>query len=465
MSKPAVLKLLAVDDNGQNLELITTVLEQEGLEILTTEDPEVGFEMFLRVRPRLVLVDLIMPKMNGMELLERILAVDPGTDVILTTAHYSPESAVEAIQKGACDYLTKPLNIEKLRNRIASLLAEAERRQKTLRLDRELVDAYQFEGMVGRSPLMLEVFAKIRRVAPHFRTVLVTGPTGTGKELVAQALHRHSQSARGNFVVCNCSALVENLVESELFGHVRGAFTGAAQDKAGMFEHADGGVIFLDEIGELSLEAQAKLLRVVQDHRVQRVGSLTPREVDVRVIAATHRNLQTMVQEGRFREDLYYRLAVVEIALPTLANRREDLPLLERHFLEHFSCEYNKPIAGLTRRAQARMAAYPWPGNIRELENVLGNACMMTDGNLIDIADLPERFHSQFGEGPAADDTFLPLAEVERRHVLSVLERVGGNKARAAEVLKIGRATIYEILSRMKIAEVGRDRTVRRQNL
>jgi DNA-binding NtrC family response regulator len=319
--------------------------------------------------------------------------------------------------------------------------------------------------MVGRSPLMLDVFAKIRRVAPHFRTVLVTGPTGTGKELVAQALHRHSQSARGNFVVCNCSALVQNLVESELFGHVRGAFTGAAQDKAGMFEHADGGVIFLDEIGELSLEAQAKLLRVVQDHRVQRVGSLTPREVDVRVIAATHRNLQTMVQEGRFREDLYYRLAVVEIALPMLASRREDLPLLERHFLEHFASEYNKPIAGLTRRAQARMAAYPWPGNIRELENVLGNACMMTDGNLIDIADLPERFHRQIGEGLYADDTFLPLEEVERRHVLSVLERVGGNKARAAEVLKIGRATIYEILSRMKIAEVGRDRTVRRQNL
>lgn len=453
MSGPTCLKLLAIDDNRQNLDLIATALEQEGLEILTAEDPEVGLEIFLRVRPRIVLLDLVMPKMNGMELLERIVAVDPGTDVILITAHYSAESAVEAIQKGACDYLTKPLDIEKLRGRIADLLAEAERRNKTLRLDHELVDAYQFEGMVGRSPLMLEVFSKIRRIALHFRTVLVTGPTGTGKELVARALHRLSQRARGNFVVCNCSALVETLLETELFGYVRGSFTGAIHDKGGMFEHADGGTIFLDEIGELSPHAQAKLLRVLQDHQVQRVGSSTPHNVDVRVIAATHRNLQTMVQEGQFREDLYYRLAVVEIALPPLADRREDLPLLERYFIEHFSSQYNKPISGLTRRAQTQMATHHWPGNIRELENVIGHACMMTDGKLIDIADLPETFRHQLGESQSADELSLPLEEVERRHVLRVLEAVGGNKVRAAEILKISRATIYQLLSRMKIAE------------
>src|SRR5579862_5083953 len=379
------LKLLAIDDDVQNLSMIKLALNRQGLEIFTAPDPEEGFETFLEIRPRIVLLDLVMPKVSGIELLERILNVDPGVDVILITAHYSAESAVEAIQKGASDYLTKPIEIDKLRSRIASLIADAENRQNTLRLDRELIDAFQFEGMVGRSPLVLEVYAKIRRIAPHFRTVLVTGATGTGKELVAKALHRLSPVSSGPFVVCNCSALVENLVESELFGYVRGAFTGATQDKMGMFEYADGGTIFLDEIGELAPAAQAKLLRVLQNRQVQRVGSLTPRIVDVRVIAATHRNLKNMVRDGQFREDLYYRLAVVEIPLPLLASRREDLPLLERYFIEKFAQEYNKPIAGLSRRAQSRLATYPWPGNVRELENVIGNACMMVEGNSIDI--------------------------------------------------------------------------------
>lgn len=343
--------------------------------------------------------------------------------------------------------------MEKLRSRVASLVLEAERRQMTLRLDQELVDTFQFEGMVGRSPLMMEVFAKIRRVAPHFRTVLVTGATGTGKELAALALHRLSPAARGQFVVCNCSTLVENLVESQLFGYVRGAFTGAIQDKPGLFEHADGGTIFLDEIGELSPAAQAKILRVLQNHQVQRVGSLVPRNVDVRVVAATHRNLKTMVREGQFREDLYYRLAVVEIALPTLANRREDLPLLERYFIEKFAAEYKRPITGLIRRAQIRLATYPWPGNIRELENAIGNACMMVDGTLIDIDDLPERFRGPLTAEALMDDRFLSLEEVQRRHVIQVLEGVGGNKARAAEILGISRATIYQLLSKMKLEE------------
>ncbi len=453
MSPPVTLKLLAIDDDVQNLEMIQAALETQGVEILTSQDPEAGYEIFTRVRPRIVLLDLVMPNVSGMDLLQRITALDPGAEVILITAHYSAESAVEAIQKGASDYLTKPVDIEKLRARIAGLLAEAEMRHRTLRLDQELIDAYQFEGMVGRSPLMLEVYAKIRRIAPHFRTVLLTGATGTGKELVAKALHRLSPSTRGPFVVCNCSALVDNLVESELFGYVRGAFTGAIQDKVGMFEHADKGTIFLDEIGELSPAAQAKLLRVLQNRQVQRVGSLTPRNVDVRVIAATHRNLKTMVQEGRFREDLYYRLAVVEIGLPVLANRREDLPLLERYFIQKFSAEYDKPIAGLVRRAQSRLSTYPWPGNVRELENVIGNACMMVDGNLIDIEDLPERFRGPLSGELGGDDSFLSLDELQRRHVLRVLEGVGGNKARAAEVLGIGRATIYQMLSRMKIEE------------
>ncbi|MGA7399229.1 MAG: sigma 54-interacting transcriptional regulator, partial [Candidatus Sulfotelmatobacter sp.] len=268
-----------------------------------------------------------------------------------------------------------------------------------------------------------------------------------------QALHRLSPAARGEFVICNCSALVENLVESELFGYVRGAFTGATHDKAGLFEHADGGTIFLDEIGELSLPAQAKLLRVLQNRQVQRVGSPTAHNIDVRVVAATHRNLRTMVRDGQFREDLYYRLAMVDIPVPTLGNRREDLPLLQRYFIERFSTDYGKSIAGLTRRAQTRMATYPWPGNVRELENVIGNACMMVDGSLIDIDDLPESLRRPPIDDVSTDETFLTLDELQNRHILRVLQAVGGSKPRAAEILGIGRATIYQILSRMKLKE------------
>lgn len=455
MSKLDTFKLLAIDDDPQNLASITEALASEGLETLTANNAEAGFELFLQARPRTVVLNLDPSEATGMGLLERMVRADPGVNVILISEHYSADSAVEAIRKGACDYLTRPIDFRRLRHRIASFLADAEIRSKTLTLDQKLLQACRFEGIVSRSPLMLDVFSKIRRVAPHFRTALITGATGTGKELVARALHTLSPALADRFVVCNCSALVESLVESELFGYVKGAFTGAIQDKAGLFESADGGVIFLDEIGELLPGAQAKLLRVLQDHKVRRVGSTVPREVDLRVIAATNRDLRSMVREGKFREDLYYRLAVVEIALPVLANRREDLPLLQRHFVEKFAKEYEKPIAGLTRRAQSRMATYPWPGNIRELESVIGTACMMADGKFLDINDLPNRIQSQSSDQSLTDETFFSLEEMQRRHVIRVLERVGGNKARAAEILGIGRATIYQLLSRMKVEKRG----------
>jgi DNA-binding NtrC family response regulator len=446
-------RLLVIDDDPETLQLISVALGQHGLEILTGADPEAGFKTFLQVRPRIVLLDLAMGAPRGMGLLERLIQADPGVNVILTSAHYSAESAVEAIQKGACDYLTKPLDMERLRNRISVLREEAEIRRKTFNLDHELLEACRFEGIVSRSPLMLDVFATIRRVAPHFKTALVTGATGTGKELVARALHQLSPATKDRFVPCNCSALVESLVESELFGYVRGAFTGANQDRAGLFESADGGTLFLDEISELSPGAQAKLLRVLQDHRVRRVGSTVRLNVDLRVIAATNRDLRTMVQEGAFREDLYYRLAVVEIVLPRLEDRREDLPLLERYFIERFAAEYRKPVAGLTRRAQGRMATYAWPGNIRELENVIGNACMMTDGRFIDINDLPPRLRDLQMGYPRADEALFSLQEAQTRHIVRVLERVGGNKLKAARILGVGRNRIYRLLSNLKLEE------------
>jgi DNA-binding NtrC family response regulator len=453
--KNHALKLLVIDDSPRNLELITGALAQNGLQILTASDPEAGFEIFLRTRPQIVVIDLIMPKVSGMELLERIAAIDPGTDVILMTGQYSPETAVEAIQKGACDYLTKPLDLDKMRHRINSLLKDAESRRRAVQLDRELIDTFQFEGMIGRSPVILETFARIRRVAPHYQTVLVSGATGTGKELVARALHHLSPRASGPFVVCNCSALVETLLESELFGYVRGAFTGANQDKVGIFEQANGGTVFLDEIGELSLPAQAKLLRVLQQREVQRVGSPVSHTVDVRVIGATNRQLRTMVAEGGFRDDLYYRLSMVEIPVPRLIDRKEDFPLLQKYFVERFAKQYDKPVRGITRRAQLLMAEYSWPGNIRELENVIGNAAMMTQGNTIDVSDLPAPLNGVAIEEDAEDQALLSLQEVQNRHLRKVLERVNGNKARAAEILGISRTTIYEMLAKINASKSG----------
>lgn len=442
-----LITLLAIDDEPHVLELISEALQQEGLEIITANEPEAGLKLFFERRPQVVITDFMMPKLNGMALLQKIVAVDPGAEVILMTANYSTDLAVEAIQNGACDFVTKPLDLERLRSRVKQLLADAEVRRRALQLDHELLANYEVEGLIGRSPLVLDMTAKLRRVAPHFRSVLLTGQTGTGKELAARALHRFSPGASKPFAVCNCSAIVDTLFESELFGYVRGAFTGATQDKIGLFEFANGGTVFLDEIGELPLGAQAKLLRVLQNQEVQRVGSPVPRKIDVRVVAATNRDLRAMVAEKRFRDDLYYRLAMVEVTLPRLADRKEDLPLLQRHFVERFAAQYNKEISGITRRGQALLARYHWPGNVRELENVIGSACMLAQGPAIDINDLPE--HIRTGTAPDPDDDLVSLEAVEHRHVLRVLAAVEGNKNRAAEILGISRATLYNILAKI----------------
>ncbi len=447
-SQETAVSLLIVDDNSSSLEMISSALTQPGLRILMASDPEEALEIVYARHPQIVLTDLVMPGMSGMDLLERIMEFDPSMEVILMTAHYSTETAVEAIQKGAADYLNKPIPIATLRERIGTALEAARKHARAGYLADELLANSEFEGIIGQSPLMREVFARVRRVAPHYRAALITGETGTGKDLVARALHQLSPAKSGRYVVLNCSAVVETLFESELFGHVRGSFTGAAHDKIGMFEHAHGGTIFLDEIGDMPLVTQAKLLRVLQNQEVLRVGSLTPRRVDVRVIAATNHDLRKAIAEKRFREDLYYRLSMVEIEVPPLAVRGEDLPLLERHFVTRFAAQYSKDIRGLTQRARVRLAQHDWPGNVRELENVIGHAAMMTLSEMIDVQDFPPYLLAPAGEAastvaPASAAPLVPpemgLEEQERALILKALETAEGNQSEAARLLRIGR--------------------------
>lgn len=448
---------MVIDDNRGSLELLESALAHPGIDILTASDPEQGLDLVASRHPQIVLTDLLMPGMTGLDVLTRVMEMDPSTDVVIMTAHYSSETAVEAIKKGASDYLNKPISIATIREKIGKLIEAAKRRQKALRLQDEVLANAEFEGIIGNSPLMWEMFSRIRRVAPHYRSVLITGQTGTGKDLIAQALHRLSPASHGRLVVLNCSAVVETLFESELFGHVKGSFTGATTDKPGLVEHAHGGTLFLDEIGDMPLATQAKLLRVLQNQEVQRVGSLTPRKVDLRVVAATHRDLQVSIAEKTFREDLYYRLAMVEIHVPRLTERQGDMPLLIRHFIAKFAAQYGKEIRGVTRRAEIQLDAHSWPGNIRELENVIGHAAMMTMSEMIDIQDLPPYLLGKRGHSASTLETgdlrgLGTLEEQERILVVRALEEAGGNQSKAARQLRIGRDAL-----RYKMKKFGLD--------
>lgn len=456
-----VLSLLAVDDDPLSLDLVRDALGSMGLRILTAANGAEARVVLAEERPQIVLLDLMLPDVSGLELLEEITQSAPGTDVILLTGHYTPESAVEAVRKGASDYLTKPVKIAALRARIKELVDDAQRRFEAARLETELLQANRFQGMVGRSPQMLELFALIRRVAPHFRVALVRGATGTGKELAAHALHALSPVAAGPFVIANCSAITESLFESEMFGHLKGSFTGASADKKGLFEAAHGGTLFLDELGDLPLAMQSKLLRAIQQQEIKPVGATATKKISVRVVAATNRPLEEMMGSGTFREDLYYRLSMVEIHLPNLSERMEDFPFLVRHFVSHYAGEYGKNLAGVTPRAQALLARHSWPGNVRELENVIGSACMMADGEFVDVRDLPPSFQRvavavpvlpvpvAVADGGTADSgglELLSLEQLSQRHARAVVEHFAGNKSKAAEVLGVTRSTLYRLL-------------------
>jgi len=447
--KRAGLSVCVLDDERELVATAVELLSHLGFPATGTTEPGEALAAVRKRRCRAVLTDVRMPGMDGLEFLDQALKLDPALDVLLMTGFYSIDAAIEAIRRGARDYLTKPLDAARLARTLDEIAEHRARRQRLQALEEGLLAELSQHGIVGQSPQLVEMIELMRKVAPHYKNVLVTGPTGAGKELVARALHQMSAVAGERFAVCNCSTLVETLLESQLFGHVRGAFTGAHETRAGLFEFADGGTVFLDEVGEMSPGLQAKVLRVIENREIQRVGSPEVRRVDVRLVAATNRDLRAEVMAGRFREDLYYRLSMMEIRVPALAERAGDVPLLAHHFLKKFNAAYGRTLEGFTQRAMARLARHGWPGNVRELENAISSACITTATEVIDLEDLPESLRRPENAAPAESGWRpLTLDEVRREHIERVLQSCQGNRLRAAQTLGIGRTSLYRFLKR-----------------
>jgi DNA-binding NtrC family response regulator len=455
-------RVLAVDDELGVRESIRILLSTD-YEVATVASGDAALEAIQRERPHLILLDIIMPGMDGMELLERIRATDPGLPVVILTATKTVRTAVAAMKLGAFDYLQKPFDVDELRLIVERATRSAELAAEVKRLRHELRSVGALRAIVGKSPQMQGVLRTIRTVAPLKTTVLITGESGTGKELVARALHSESPRADEPWVVLNCAAIPESLLESELFGHERGAFTDAHARKIGLFEQAHRGTIFLDEIGEMSINLQAKLLRVLEEERFTRVGGTSPLQVNVRVIAATNRNLERAIHEGRFRADLYYRLNVISIHLPTLRERGEDIPFLVNHFLESKGRDVGAQTKRLTREAMDRVMGYSWPGNVRELENAIERAVILSgDRTELDVADMSDRLRAPAQDGPLgglitevctgrrslgeATDIF------ERMLILRGLENANYNQTRAAELLGTTRRILKYKIDKLGIA-------------
>ncbi|HEX7550556.1 MAG TPA: sigma-54 dependent transcriptional regulator [Candidatus Methylomirabilis sp.] len=433
------LRIVVVDDEPAQRELIGGFLTKQGHEVFAAGS---GAEALAHARDRqvdLVLSDCRMPGMSGPDLLQKIKAVNPEIPLILMTAYGTVETAVQAMKDGAADYLTKPLDLEELLVRVGRVTEQARLRSQVRELQRQLVERHRLEGIIGESGRMQEVLALVTRVAPSDATVLIRGESGIGKELIARAIHFNSRRAAGPLVSLNCAALPEQLLESELFGHERGAFTGAVAQRKGRFEQADGGTIFLDEIGDLSPTLQVKLLRVLQEREFERVGGNKTLSVDVRVLAATHRDLEQAMRAGTFREDLYYRLNVVTIQIPPLRDRREDIPLLLDHFLRKFAEKNRRDVTGLTAAARDAFLKYDYPGNIRELENLVERAVLLCRSRVIDLEDLPAAVRPGERSTDQPESQRLPdiLGHIERQTIRDALERCGGVQTQAAEALGI----------------------------
>ncbi len=446
--------VLIADDESSIRESLTLILEEEGYNCTTAKDGEEAIEAIDQNSYDVIISDLKMPKASGMDVLEHALKHSSQSLTIIITAHATVETAVKALRKGAADYILKPVDFDEVIIRINNLLDHKKLVQENKYLREQIDQEYNFNHIIGESDAMKRIYKMVERVSQATSNVLITGASGTGKELVARAIHSNGPRRDKPFLAVNCGALPEHLVESELFGHTKGAFTGASSDKKGIFVAADGGTVFLDEIGEIPLNLQVNLLRVIQEREVKPVGSNRMISFDTRIISASNKNLEKEIEEGNFRDDLYYRLNVVEIHLPPLSERKEDIPLLAHHFLQKYNKELQRSLKGFASEAMNALMAYEWKGQVRELENVIERAVLLSDNDYVRLEDLPKIISSVSGEY-SIDSNSLEEAvfAFEKHHIQSVLKRTEGNKSEAARLLGIDPSTLYRKMERLGMSD------------
>ncbi|MEK7467433.1 MAG: sigma-54 dependent transcriptional regulator [Planctomycetota bacterium] len=441
--------ILLVEDEDGLREALSIVLRRAGYEVVEAGSAAEGLRALERSAVDVVVTDLAMEQpLSGMGVLRHTRQFVPGTEVLVMTAFGTIENAVECMRLGAFHYITKPINSEELELLVARAVEHQRLVAENRNLRQRVQEAYRFENIIGTSPAMIRLFEQVSRVAALDTTVLLHGETGTGKELIAHAVHNKSPRAQRAFIAINCGALPETLLESELFGHVKGAFTGAATMKKGLFEEADGGTFFLDEISAAPMSIQVKLLRVIEEKETRRIGDTRSSNIDVRLIAATNRDLQADVAAGLFREDLYYRLNVVSLRLPPLRERREDIALLAQHFVQKYASRFHRPTHSIDPAAMRRLVAHGWAGNVRELENVIERAVALGATDLVRVDDLPPEFGAKPGGGEREEGQLKTLEDAEREYILEAVNRCAGNLAHAAKGLGIGRTTLWRKLKR-----------------